>query len=92
MTATVKENEVFIKSIVQYVIELRGGGHFLPYQDYGIIAAWVEASTSEDELLLVLAEVLPVFFGKVPPGGKPRSLSSVNKKVLKALKLKAMLK
>ena len=90
--ATVEDNEVFVKSVVQYVLELRAQGHFLPYQDYEIVSAWVEAASSEDELLLVLAEVLPDFFGKVPAGGKPKSLSSVNRKVLKALKTKAMLK
>lgn len=90
--ATVEDNEVFVKSVVQYILELRALGHFLPYQDYEIVTAWVDAATSEDELLLVLSEILPPFFAKVPPGGKPKSLSSVNRKVLKALKTKAMLK
>jgi hypothetical protein len=92
MTAPVDESEVFVKSVVQYVLELRAQGHFLPYQDYEIIAGWVEAASGEDELLLVLAEILPDFFSKVLVGGKPKSLSSVNKKVLKTLKTKAMLK
>ena len=92
MMAPVSDNELFLKNVVQYILELRARGHFLPYQDYEIVAAWVEAATDEDELLLVLAEVLPDFFGKVPEGSKPKSLSSLNKKVLKALKTKAMLK
>jgi hypothetical protein len=92
MTAPLDDSEVFVKSVVQYVLELRAQGHFLPYQDYEIVAGWVEAASGEDELLLVLAEILPGFFSKVPIGGKPKSLSSVNKKVLKALKTKAMLK
>ena len=92
MTAPLSDSEVFVKSVVQYVLELRAQGHFLPYQDYEIVAGWVEAASGEDELLLVLADILPEFFSKVPSGGKPKSLSSVNKKVLKALKTKAMLK
>ena len=90
--ATVEENELFLKNIVQYILELRSQGHFLPYQDYEIVSSWVEAATDEDELLLVLSEILPEFFGKVPEGSKPKSLSSINKKVLKALKTKAMLR
>ena len=92
MMATVDANEIFIKNVVQYILELRAQGHFLPYPDYDIVAVWVEAACNEDELLLVLSEILPDFFGKVPAGAKPKSLSSVNKKVLKALKTKAMLK
>jgi len=92
MIANIDESEVFLKNVVQYILDLRAQGHFLPYQDYEIVAKWIEAASNEDELLLVLADVLPGFFARVPEGVKPKSLSSVNKKVLKALKTKAMLK
>jgi len=92
MMATAEDNELFLKNVVQYILDLRSQGHFLPYQDYEIVASWVNAASEEDELLLVLSEVLPDFFAKVPAGSKPKSLTSVNKKVLRALKTKAMLK
>lgn len=84
--------ENLVQEIVQYVVDLRGQGHFLPYEDYAIIEGWISSSTNQDDLLLVIGEVLPDFFSELPEGAKPKSLASVNKKILKALKLKTMLK
>jgi hypothetical protein len=92
MTSSPQHNEQFLQHVVHYILELRAQGHFLPYQDYEIVSSWVEAAPAEDDLLLVLADILPEFFGKTPPGSKPKSLSSVNRKILKALKTKAMFK
>lgn len=83
--------EQFLQHIVDYVLELRGQGHFLPYQDYEVIAGWTREAASEDDLILVLSEVLPGFF-EVSVGSRPKSLVSVNKKVLKALKTRAMMR
>lgn len=91
MTAAVGD-EQFLQQIVQYILELRGQGHFLPYQDYEIVSSWVAAATDEDALLLVLSETLPHFFEKTITGSKPKSLLSVNNKILKILKTKAMQK
>lgn len=86
------DGEQFLQQIVQYILELRGQGHFLPYQDYEIVSTWVAEAAGEDELLLVLSETLPQFFEKTPAGSKPKSLMSINSKILKILKTKAMQK
>jgi hypothetical protein len=85
------DSQQFRQHVVGYILELRGQGHFLPYQDYEIVADWIKAAGSEDDLLIVLSETLPEFF-VVPAGSKPKSLSSVHKKVLKALKTRAMMR
>ena len=76
--------------IVQYVLECRGSGHFLPYLDYGVVEDWVKASADVDELLLVLSEVLPGFFTPQSEGAKPRALTGARKLVLRRLKDRAM--
>ena len=80
--------------ILHYVLECRGQGLFLPYQDYQIIDEWLGALPDPDELLLVLSEVLPEFFKTTRNGAeadaKPRSLSGVRKLVLSRLKDRAM--
>jgi hypothetical protein len=76
--------------IVQYVVECRGSGHFLPYVDYQVIEEWLGASPCADDLLLVLADVLPDFFSQQGDRAKPRSLTGARKLVLRRLKDKAM--
>lgn len=76
--------------ILQYVLECRGSGHFLPYSDHEIIASWLKATTDLDELLLVLSDVLPQFFEGDGKRDKPRSLTGANKLVLRRLKDRAM--
>ncbi len=78
--------------ILHYVLECRGQGLFLPYQDYQIIDEWLGALPDTDEVLLVLSEVLPEFFAPKTPGAqaKARSLSGVRKLVLSRLKDRAM--
>jgi hypothetical protein len=75
--------------IVQYVLECRGAGLFLPYQDYQVIDEWLGCSSDTDALLLVLSEVLPGFFD-VQATGKPRSLSGCRRLVLSRLRDQAM--
>lgn len=76
--------------ILQYVLECRSGGHFLPYLDYQIIEEWLLQSPSADDLLLVLSEVLPDFFAKSREGHQPRSLRGARRLVLSRLKDRAM--
>jgi hypothetical protein len=73
--------------ILHYVLECRGQGLFLPYQDYQIIEEWLSALPDTDELLLVLSEVLPEFFAGEKKG---RSLAGCRKLVLSRLKDRAM--
>ena len=75
--------------IVQYVLECRGAGLFLPYQDYQVIEEWLAAASDADALLLVLADVLPPFF-EPKTQSKPRSLSGCRRLVLSRLKDQAM--
>lgn len=77
--------------IVQYVVECRGKGHFLPYADHQIIQEWLALAPHPDHLLLVLAEVLPEYFEKDRQAGRPpRALSGVRLKVRGRLKDQAM--
>jgi hypothetical protein len=92
--------------ILHFVLECRGAGHFLPYQDYQIIEEWIVAASGDaDELLVVLSDVLPPYFAPPAPKSKgaerqgaddatrPRrakSLSGAKKLVLSRLRDRAM--
>lgn len=71
--------------IARFVLECKGQGQFLPYEDYSIINEWLNAAHNVDELLLILDDVLPKFFS---PDKKriPHSLKGAYKKVLKKIK------
>jgi hypothetical protein len=75
--------------VAQYVIECRSQGVFLPYDDHQIIEEWLAASPQVDDLLVVLADVLPDYFGK-GRDGPARTLGGVKKLVLRRLKDHAM--
>jgi len=75
--------------IVQYVIECRGSGHFLPYVDHQIIDEWLKAASDADELLVVLADFLPAYFAKGTDPKRPKPLSGARKGVLTVLKDRA---
>jgi len=69
--------------IAQYIIELKGSGHMLPYSDYEYIEIWLrEVSDNSDTLLLVLSEILPDYFGEGDDKKARRSLKGVHKKVI----------
>jgi len=76
--------------VARYVLECKGQGQFLPYDDYNIINDWLSAVKHVDELLLILDEVLPMFFS---PEKKriPRSLKGAHQKVLKKIKENALM-
>lgn len=59
MLATDPSNIALISS---FVLELRGQGTQLPYDDYCIIQSWLKKCHDSDHLLLVLDELLPAFF------------------------------
>lgn len=71
--------------IVQYVIDLRAKGHFLPYDEHRIINKWIAAAGDADTLLLILADLLPDFYGKAQNRTHPPSLSRLDKKVTQIL-------
>lgn len=72
------------ETIAQYIIELREKGHMLPYDDYKIIKSWMDAIKHDDEnLLIILSDILPLFYENRKSSGPPPSLKSINRKVLK---------
>jgi len=71
--------------IVQYVIECRRVGHFLPYDDYQIIKDWFQICDDADRLLLALEEHLPSYFAKYEKKSTMPSLRGVDKKVRRCL-------
>ena len=72
--------------VAQFVIECRGQGTFLQYDDYQIIDEWVGIAPDIDHLLLVLSDILPSYFLSQRSGTtKARSLKAARKKVLTKL-------
>jgi hypothetical protein len=81
--------------IVQYVLECRGQGLFLPYQDYQVVDEWLRAAGANgmtpDDLLLVLSEALPAFYGAgATANARPRSLAGVKRLVMSRVKDRGM--
>lgn len=73
--------------IAQFIIEYRGRGHFLPYDDHLLLKRWIAEAGDADTLLLVLSDIIPKFFGVSAAQGKhPPSLSRLDRKVCKILK------
>lgn len=78
--------------LAHYVIELLGHGHFLSHEDYSRLEKWRAMSSSADELLLVLDDILPAKIEKSRlKGKKVLSLSSISKTVEKRLIERKML-
>lgn len=80
------DNENSFRAIVNYIIGIRGRGAFLCYADYDIIDSWLNCSKSEEHLLLVLDDILPAAFAKIPGNAPPPSLKRFDARVLKALR------
>jgi len=78
--------------IAQYVVECRGKGHFLPYEDHDTIRQWIGQSQDADNLLLVLSEVLPDYFAKFSHFANPPTLRGVEKLIKSRLKAKKMMR
>ncbi|MFK7872251.1 MAG: hypothetical protein AB8C84_03635 [Oligoflexales bacterium] len=70
--------------IGQYVLELRGKGVCLPFQDYHIIQGWVRAAQGHNEQLLSLVEdrLSKYYEGKQD---RPPSLKRVDASILKEI-------
>lgn len=68
--------------IAQFIVEYRGRGHFLPYDDHLLLKKWIEQAGDVDTLLLVLSDIIPKFFGTAAAQGKhPPSLARLDRKV-----------
>ncbi len=76
--------------IAQFIIEYRGRGHFLPYDDHQLLKKWIAQAGNVDELLLILSDIVPEFFkNSVAQGKHPPSLMRLDKKVCKILEARA---
>lgn len=70
--------------IAQFVLECRGTGTVLPYDDYSIIQEWMAILPNTEHLLLILADVLPTYFaGKA--GKTPRGLKGARRRILQKI-------
>lgn len=70
--------------VIDFVVECRGSGHFLPYRDYEIIEKWIDFCQDFEKLVLVLEEELPVYFEKATH--PPPLLAGVDRKVCHRLR------
>lgn len=68
--------------ISRFVVECRGQGHMLPYEDYRIIHRWMVAGGNADALLLLLAEILPDYYAKHRGRRRLPSLQPLEKAVM----------
>lgn len=72
--------------IAQFIIEYRGRGHFLPYDDHLLVKKWIEQAGDVDTLLLVLSDIIPKFFKAAAEQGKhPPALTRLDRKVSQIL-------
>lgn len=72
--------------IAHYIIEQRGRGHFLPYDEHRLIGRWLKAAGNDvDVLLLVLSDIVPAFYEKASARSQPPSLLILDRKVSKIL-------
>lgn len=69
--------------VTQFVLQHRNSGHFLPYSDHEIVNEWLAAAAELDDLLVVLSDLLPVYFapGAGATARKPKSLAGLRKMV-----------
>jgi len=75
--------------ISQFIVESRGTGHCLGYDDHLIIDEWLQAAPNTDALLLILADTVPDYFHR--PGKKaPLSLRGLRRRILTKLRASAM--
>ncbi len=72
--------------IAQYVIECRNKGHILPYDDYQVIDAWLSQGVTADQLLLILADILPEVYEAKASRSFPPSLKRVQSRVTKRIR------
>lgn len=71
--------------VVQFILEYRNKGLFLPYAEYFLIDNWL-ALVPRDTLIMVLSDVMPQYFEEKANRSQPPSLKGLNKLVLKRIK------
>jgi hypothetical protein len=76
------------KLIAEYIIEYRGRGHFLPYDDHRIIERWLELMPDVNSLLLILSDLVPAYYARAAERTQPPSLLRLDKKVRRILEVR----
>ncbi len=71
--------------VVQYILEYRQKGLFLPYSEFFLIDSWL-ALVPRDTLIMVLSEVMPQYFASKADRSQPPSLKGLNRLVVKRIK------
>lgn len=79
------ENLSDLELISHLILERKGKGFQLPYEDYQIISNWLEMSEEKDILFETLEEVLPKYFPENKDNSS-KSLRGLNRKVTSILK------
>lgn len=71
--------------ITHFIIEYRGRGHFLPYDEHRFISKWLDLAGDSDSLLLILSDIVPEFYEKHSSRSHPPSLARLDRKVTQIL-------
>ncbi len=74
-----------VSLITQFIIEYRGRGHFLPYTEHKFITKWLDLAGNTDNLLLILADIVPDFYARHATRMHPPSLQRIDRKVSQIL-------
>lgn len=74
-----------INIITQFVVEYRGRGHFLPYDEHRFISKWLTLAGDCDSLLLILSDIVPEFYERHSSRSHPPSLARLDRKVTQIL-------
>lgn len=73
--------------IAEYILQCKGQGQFLGYDEYAVIEEWLSSAGNPDVLLLALSEIIPERYAEDRrKGRKPRALTSLREKVLRGLR------
>lgn len=69
------------KLIAGYITDIRNRGSFLAYSDYEVIETWLKIEADPERLLVVLDDILPDIFNRIPIDRHPPRLKYFEKVV-----------
>lgn len=73
--------------VTQYILEIRGRGHFVTREESTLIQSWLElAGNRPEDLILILEEILPERLDKAKAANKKNvTMAGINRSVRKKL-------
>ena len=86
------QNRNDASEVIQLILEYRSKGTFLSYSELELVQNWVKNSPTQEDLILILSELLPLHYEESDPKKHPKSLKGLNKKIIAKLKDVAMQK